>query len=158
MFRELHDLLTTEEIRWLNEEVKHFRLDLFQLYNVQTIGTNELLNYKNKVAEYLNSNFSERFILQSSWINRIDQSDADMDDYHLDSSDMTVVTYFNTDFTGGDFEYVYNNVPISVSPRVNLSLLMNNELKHRVTKVETGTRYSLASFYKLDNANKKRLL
>ena len=159
MLIQINNLLTDEEIRWLNNEIKHFRLDFFQIYNTQVISELELLDFKDKLKKYIEENFDIKYNTQSIWINKITDEDVNMDSYHTDTSDMTIVTYFNTDFEGGDFEYYDDeNNKIIIKPEINLSLLMNNKVKHRVSKVTSGVRYSLVSFFGVVKKNKKTLI
>jgi predicted 2-oxoglutarate/Fe(II)-dependent dioxygenase YbiX len=79
-----------------------------------------------------------------------------MDGFHNDSSDLTFVTYFNMDFEGGKFEYIDNDGNnVFINPEVNLTLIMDQNPSHRVTKVTKGERFSLVVFLTLILENEK---
>lgn len=157
---QIRGLLSDEEIEWLVSESNNFETDYFQIYNTQTINENSLLDFRKNIEKYVSINFKEsNYEIRKIWINRVMDTDTKMDLFHQDTSDLTIVTYFRTDFEGGCFEY-YNEDgnKILISPEINLSLVMNNKIIHRITKVTSGKRYSLVSFFGKIKKDKKTLL
>lgn len=110
------------------------------------LNDTESKNIKNLIQErgYINDIFK----FESAWINVIDNTTNQNDSYHKDRSDRTIIIYLNENFEGGSFEYYENKEMFDISPKEGLSILMDNELMHRVTPVLNGTRYSLVIFIK----------
>ena len=91
------------------------------------------------------------------WINKVTPTSVDSDSFHFDESVLSFVTYFNLDFEGGEFEYHdENSNKIVITPQINLSLVMNDRLWHRIRKVTSGERYSLVTFFKLTSEYDKK--
>lgn len=87
------------------------------------------------------------------FINKITSETNKNDEYHRDGSDLTIVTYLNDGFIGGEFEYIENNEVNRIIPEVNLSIMMDKKVLHKVITVTEGTRYSLITWFKLKNKN-----
>lgn len=87
------------------------------------------------------------------FINKITEKTNQNDSYHRDESDLTIVTYINDDYIGGEFEYVINNEIKILKPRPNLSVMMDKKILHRVLPVIGGERYSLITWFRLVNKN-----
>ena len=70
---------------------------------------------------------------------------------------LTFILYLNENFDGGEFEYLdkkdKKNKKIKIKPKINLSIISNNELYHRVLPVLNGERFSLVMFF---NVGKKK--
>ena len=119
----------------------------------------DLLDYQNKLIFYLNKNFNLNVKIEGIWINKINNEYNKNDDYHLDKSDLTTITFLNDDFSGGEFEYIDDNDEVDqIKPKKGLSILQNNLLLHRVKNVIEGDRYTLVCFLKTETKNKKTLL
>ena len=88
------------------------------------------------------------FTFEKAWINIVDNTTNQNDSYHKDKSDRTIIIYLNEDFKGGNFQYYKNKEMFEITPKQGLSILMDNELMHRVTPVLDGMRYSLVIFIK----------
>ena len=74
-------------------------------------------------------------------------------------SNLTIVTYLNDDFEGGEFEYIDDfKSKVKIIPQKNLSLIMNGYLNHRVLPVHKGERYSLVSFFDVIKKYKSTLI
>lgn len=155
----VQDFLNQSEIEWLMDETNNFETDYFQIYNTHTVYKNELIDFRKKITEYIKKNFKKyEYEIQYIWINQITDEDVSMDIFHVDTSDLTIVTYFRTDFEGGDFEYFNGDTRILIKPEINLSLIMDNKIQHRITKVTKGKRYSLVSFFGKVKKDKKTLI
>ena len=73
-------------------------------------------------------------------------------------SDLTIVTYINDTFDGGEFEYIENKNVFKIIPIRNMSLIMDKKLKHRVRKITKNERFSLISFYNKKHKKEKTLI
>ena len=119
----------------------------------------DLLDYQNKLISYLNKNFNLNVKIDGIWINKINNQYNKNDDYHLDKSNLTMITFLNDDFAGGEFEYIDDNDVVGqIKPKKGLSILQNNLLLHRVKNVIEGDRYTLVCFLETEIKNKKTLL
>jgi hypothetical protein len=128
-------------------------------YNRYSIS--DFSKYTTYLENMLFSIYNHRYFLQKSgaWINKINLNTNNNDKFHLDNSDLTIVTYLNDNFTGGEFEYMGdNNQLIKIKPQKNVSLIMNNKLLHRVTPITMGERLSLVCFFNIDTKTKKTIL
>lgn len=124
---------------------------------------NKLISYKQNINNYLinNENYSyER--TGEMWITKVTPDSSygpTPEEFHLDFADITFVSYFDDNFTGGILEYIDNNKNIcKIIPKVDLNVIMKNKTYHRVTNVTNGVRYSLTSFFNIVEKNKKTLL
>lgn len=152
-----YNFLEQHEIDYLNELCKNFVVNEFQIYDMHYINSDELLDYKNKINEYVTSTYGKRYVMMMPWINKVTPTSVDSDSFHFDESVLSFVTYFNLDFEGGEFEYHdENSNKIVITPQINLSLVMNDRLWHRIRKVTSGERYSLVTFFKLTSEYDKK--
>jgi Rps23 Pro-64 3,4-dihydroxylase Tpa1-like proline 4-hydroxylase len=103
----------------------------------------DLLEYQKRCKELIDDEYD----LFGLWINKVTIETNIDDEYHNDTCDLTIVTYINDAFDGGEFEYFENKNLFKIKPIRNKSLFMDNKLKHRVLKVTKNERYSLISFY-----------
>jgi hypothetical protein len=158
-FEKINNFLSNDEITTLNKLSDNFEEYAFQIYSMQRIDDSELLLFKEKIKKYVKEKYKLDFILNPLWINKVTKSDLKSDNFHYDQSNLTIVTYFNTHFKGGNFQY-YNELQnlITIKPEINLSLIMNNKVMHKISKVTNGERYSLVSFFSLQTKNKKTLI
>ena len=118
--------------------------------NIET----DLLEYQKRCKESLNNEYE----LASVWINKVTIETNIDDAYHNDNSDLTIVTYINDTFDGGEFEYIENQSVFKIKPIRNMSLFMNDKLKHRVLKITKNERFSLISFYKKLQKKEKTII
>jgi len=103
----------------------------------------DLLEYQEKCSKYLPNGYE----LSGLWINKVTDKTNINDDFHNDKADLTIVTYINEDFDGGEFEYIFKNQKIKITPQMNYSIMLHKKIKHRVLNVIRGSRFSLISFY-----------
>ena len=67
-----------------------------------------------------------------------------------DSNYCSIVIQLNDNYTGGNLEIIENDGIISIPKKAgNLSIFLS-EYSHRVSKVESGTRYSLVTWLSLE--------
>jgi hypothetical protein len=129
------------------------------------IKQNILVDYLNNAKKYLVENLSYDEIKKIdfentvSWINKVSTETNKNDGFHQDSSILTLVTYLNDDFEGGNFIYIdESKEKKSIIPKKNMTLIMNDRLFHKVTCVNSGIRFSLITFFKLKEKKIKTLL
>jgi Rps23 Pro-64 3,4-dihydroxylase Tpa1-like proline 4-hydroxylase len=160
MITKFTNLLSTEEKLYLKELCKNFIKNndttpdgINNFYN--SMHVNDGLDlFKIIVTEIANHN-SNGYEIQYNgmFINKITSDTNKNDGYHRDESDLTIVTYLNDDFEGGEFEYKENGKMIKIQPQENLSILMNKTILHRVLPVTNGERYSLVTWFRMLNKN-----
>jgi len=114
----------------------------------------ELLEYQKRCSKYL----PDEYKLSGLWINKV-TNETNVDDvFHNDAADLTIITYINEDFEGGEFEYFFKNQKIKIIPKINYSIILNKKIKHRVLNVINGYRFSLISFYTIIEKKEKTLI
>lgn len=151
-----YNFLNENEINYLNEVSKNFVIHQSDIYNQTKIDSSFLQSYINKVSQFIYDNFEDKYLVKAIELNRITEHDVTFNAFHNDHSDLTFVSYFNTDFEGGDFEYIdENNTHIFIKPEVNLTLIMDKNPLHRVNLVTKGERFSLVVFLIIKPKNQK---
>ena len=125
-------------------------------HNYNQINKNlHLLEFQQKVEFFLKKNYPNiKYKFGNIWINKVTPERLDSLEYHVDDSDLTIITYLNSDFTGGNFEYILNNKKHIIDIKENMCLIMDKTLQHRILKVTSGIRYSLAFFLYIDHGQK----
>lgn len=153
-----YNFLNDEEVEYLNELSKNFVIHQSDIYNQTHVDYSRLKSYRNKVNQFISDNFEDEYKVKAIELNRVTQYDLTMNAFHNDHSDLTFVTYFNTDFEGGEFEYIdSNNNNVFIKPKINLTLIMDKNPLHRVNMVTRGERFSLAVFLVVKPKNQKLL-
>jgi predicted 2-oxoglutarate/Fe(II)-dependent dioxygenase YbiX len=124
-----------------------------------------LVDYLNNAKKYLIENLPINhtkmidFEDTESWINKVSIETNKNDVFHTDESELTIVTYLNDEFTGGEFVYTDETKKTeTIIPKSNMSLIMNNKLLHKVSAVNSGVRFSLVTFYKIKYKKNKTLI
>jgi predicted 2-oxoglutarate/Fe(II)-dependent dioxygenase YbiX len=116
---------------------------------------------KEKIEEYLFNRYDKTYLLKKRgfWVNEVTVETNKEDIFHIDLCDLTIVTYLNENFSGGEFEYI-NELPenVKIKPNFGLSLVMNDKLYHRVLPVTNGVRYSLICGFDIVNKTTKTLI
>jgi hypothetical protein len=121
-------------------------------YNSMHLYDDTNLNeFRNRVLDVVGNEYNIQH--NGIFINKIIPETNTNDGYHRDESDLTIVTYLNDDFIGGEFEYVVNNELKIINPRTNLSIIMDKKILHRVLPITEGVRYSLVTWFRLINKN-----
>ena len=65
----------------------------------------------------------DEYKLSGLWINKV-TNETNVDDvFHNDAADLTIITYINEDFEGGEFEYFFKNQKIKIIPKINYSII-----------------------------------
>jgi hypothetical protein len=118
-------------------------------------------NRKDEIEKYLHNKYNKIYLLRNKgyWINEITIETNKDDSFHMDDCDLTIVTYLNENFSGGEFEYINELTEnIKIKPNIGLSLVMNNKLYHRVLPVTNGVRYSLICGFDVVNKTSKTFI
>jgi hypothetical protein len=162
MLKILNNMLTDNELIFLNSLCTPFE----PTDNLSIIGENnyyirkklkietDLLEYQKKCKELIGTTYD----LFGLWINKVTTETNTNDRYHNDISDLTIVTYINDTFDGGEFEYFENENLFKIKPIRNMSLIMDDKLKHRVLKITKNERFSLISFYSKNQKGEKTII
>ena len=175
MLKKLYTLLSNEELLFLNLECSLF----VETKSCSIISKDEnnnyirkMLNPKIDLLEYQKKcmiHLEPQYEIDSFWINKVNTITNIDDHFHVDLADLTIVTYLNKDFEGGEFEYIsnfeggefedtFNDERIRIKPIINFSLIMDRTIPHRVLSVTNGERFSLVSFYKKIQKKQKTLI
>lgn len=159
MIKEFKSILNKDELKYLQNKCDSF------IKNNQTIpdgknwfynsmhlyGESDLDNLNSKLLEIVGKNYEIQY--NGIFINKVTSETNKGDDYHQDQSDLTIVTYLNEDYMGGEFEYILDNKVSIIKPQINLSIMMDKKTPHRVLPVIEGVRYSLIVWFKNINKN-----
>lgn len=161
-----YNLLSKDYISLLLNQIKDLQLESLDSklkknthYNKFRLNINKEL--KTNLELFLHNKYSKRYLLKDNgmWINKITPDTNKDDSFHVDDSDLTIVTYLNHDYTGGEFEYKNeHDKKIKINTTSGLSLIMNSNIKHRVLPVKSGIRYSFVCFFDILNKHKKTLI
>ena len=114
----------------------------------------DLLEYQKCCRALINDDYE----LFGLWINKVTEKTNIDDDFHNDEADLTIITYINEDFEGGEFEYFLKDKEIKITPKINHTIMLNKKIKHRVLNVISGCRFSLISFYRTIKKEEKTLI
>jgi len=151
MLEKLNKLLTIDELLFLNSICNEFienvsySIKTKHNYYIRKIldPTTDLLEYQKNCKIHIGSEYE----LDGVWINKINATTNYNDNFHNDETALTIITYLNENFEGGEFEYISKKEKIKIKPITNCSLIINNKIQHRVLNVTKGERFSLVSFY-----------
>jgi len=114
----------------------------------------DLIDYQKSCKELIDDEYE----LFGLWINKVTVDTNINDEYHNDTCDLTIITYINDTFDGGEFEYTENKNLFKIKPIRNVSLFIDNKVRHRVVKITKNERFSLISFYNKKRKKEKTLL
>ena len=146
-----------------NENYEKIDSKMNNFYKRLIINKSLLLTYLNNCEQLLKENLSAdtlkniNFEDVLSCINKVTNETNKNDQYHYDISYLTIVTYLNDDFEGGEFLYIEGQNKIEIKPEKNMTLVMNNRLLHKIMPVHIGTRFSLITFFQLKEKKNKTL-
>ena len=153
------NLLSQEDLFFLNSICSNFVKTQIPQNNNNYVRKRlnikeELLEYQKRCLKYL----SDGYKLSGLWINKVTNETNIADSFHNDAADLTIITYLNEDFEGGEFEYFFKNQKIKMIPKINHSIILNKKIKHRVLNVINGYRFSLISFYTIIEKKEKTFI
>lgn len=165
----IENTLTSYEMEYLKNVCNNFISDtkpgnILNFYNRQKVDNINLIDYKEKLKKILNEYYENKeYNFTDSWINRIDKTQPKEEDkhkFHLDIDNLSIVTFINDDYKGGEFSYLTNkNEEIFIEPKENLTIIMNgSEIRHRVCEVFDGVRFTLISFLEYEAKKNKTLI
>ena len=168
MIEQLTNLFDENYINFLLNEVKDKNFEnigkkenstKYNYYNRYHLEIED--TYKENIESILYKKYGKKYYLKDKgfWINKVTSTTNKDDTFHTDTSDLTIVTYLNDVYIGGEFEYLNpSNKPIKIETKKGLSLIMNNTLMHRVLPVLSGDRYSLVCFFDMTTKNEKTII
>ena len=154
MISQLSNILTENELVWLNSKCEEFVKNndtipdgkLWFYNSMHLYDSVELNEYKERVLNVVGDDYELQY--NGIFINKITPETNLNDEYHVDSCDLTIVTYLNDNFSGGEFEYKKDGNLNLIIPKKNLSILMDREIPHRVMRTYDGNRYSLITWFR----------
>lgn len=165
MIESIYDLLSDGELNLLDNFCANFKNEdtprPTNYYNRMFLDKNkDLIDYQNKIKNYLFQKYGIYYEIEGIWINKITTDTNKNDGFHLDENALTIVSYINEDFVGGEFEYFLLGTKPNpkITPKRNLSLITNDKLPHKVLPVISGERYSVVVFCVIPDKNKKTML
>lgn len=162
------NLLTSEEKEFLKNKCDNFIEthspfvdgDTNRSYHKYKLDeTSELLDLQSRFLSFVRKQCGPEIEFVSFVINRADVNTNKNDTYHTHKNTaFALITYLNEDFTGGDFVYFLDNKHTHIPINEGLSILMNNEIPHKITHVTSGVRFSFACFFNYIPKTKKSLI
>jgi len=166
-----NDVLTEEELYNLKKECDFF-VTTSTPSNVEQNKSIQNFYFRKSLKKLNTFFFNEKIIntflinqnvinykIQDMWINKVNTESNKNDDYHTDSSELSVVIFLNDNFEGGEFEYLDNfGKSNKIKPEKNKAILMDNKLPHRVLPVAYGERFTLVCFLKHIKKENKSLI
>ncbi len=165
----IENTLSSSEIKYLKKLCKNFVNDNeiginLNFYHRQKIKDNSLDGYKEKLNKVLKDyDKNKEYKIAVTWVNRIDKTQPKLkrdNNFHIDDSDFTIITFINDDYIGGEFSYLNNkNEEISIKPKQNLTIILDgSKLRHKVCDVLDGIRFTLVSFLEYEIKKNKTLI
>ena len=156
------NLLSEEELRFLDSLcLKFVETNTHSIKTKYNYYIRKVLDIEKDLLEYqkcCRALINDDYELFGLWINKVTEKTNINDDFHNDDADLTIITYINEDFTGGEFEYFLKDKKIKITPQMNHTIMLNRKIKHRVLNVVGGSRFSLISFYTIIEKNEKTLI
>jgi predicted 2-oxoglutarate/Fe(II)-dependent dioxygenase YbiX len=148
-----------------NGNFKNINYEVDNNYVRTFVDSQILKDYIDNSKDFLTKNLSIDFVNTldfdntNSWINKVATETNKNDTFHKDRSFLTLVTYLNEEFDGGEFQYIdeFNNKK-EINPEKGMTLIMNDKLLHRVMPVNNGVRFSLVTFFNFKEKKNKSLL
>ena len=163
-----NDLLTEDEKVYLKDRCNNFIETHYPFTDGNTNRSyhkykldekTELLELQSRLTDFMKQKVGDNIEFLSFVINRVTTETNKNDQYHVDKSNFTIVTYLDDDFDGGDFVYSFDNVEhIHIKVKKDMSIVMNNEVPHKITPITRGIRYSFACFFNYLEKNNKSLI
>jgi hypothetical protein len=156
---EMHyNLLLEEEIEFLEDKCENFiethspfvNGNVNRSYHKYKLDEKtDLLGLQVRMTEFIKKVVGDYDIEFTGFvINRADLTTNQNDDYHVDMSKYTIVTYLNDDFTGGDFVYSLDNIKHTYNKvKKGLSIIMDDTVPHKISPVIDGVRFSFVCFF-----------
>jgi hypothetical protein len=167
----VYGFLSEEDLNLLDNLCTNFNIDNNNSHNTTPRKGNwyyrmiidketYFVDYQNTIKNYIYKKYKLNIEIKAIWINKVTSETNKEDKFHYDECDISIVSYINDNFEGGEFEYQKNETPPTekIKPKRNLSLISNRLLPHKVSPVTSGERYSLIVFCDIPTKNKKTML
>jgi hypothetical protein len=108
MIDSTYNLLNKDYIDSLLDGIVDDEIELpnsINYYNRYHLSSSDTL--KNLLESFLYETYNRKYLLKNNglWINKVTKDTNKDDSFHVDESNLTIVTYLNDDFLGGLFEY-----------------------------------------------------
>jgi hypothetical protein len=162
MIKHVKNLLLENELNYLDVICKDFvETETHSIITQNNHYIRKILDIKKDLTEYqknCKSLINEEYEIFGLWVNKVTVNTNIDDEYHNDACDLTIITYINDTFDGGEFEYLENKNSFKIKPIRNISLFIDREIRHRVRRITKNERYSLISFYNKKQKKEKTLL
>lgn len=164
MHLEFIDILSNEECNFFLDAIKGMRVGSIYGKDGSTTFYNRYKvisqNIQNRLEQFLFQKFNTSYYLVNNhfWINEVTPLTNKNDVYHLDDCQLTIITYLNDDFNGGEFEYLDNNIPKKILPIKNKSIILSGHINHRTLPITSGIRHSLVGAFNVPVKNAFSLL
>jgi predicted 2-oxoglutarate/Fe(II)-dependent dioxygenase YbiX len=148
----IENILTNDEIEYIHKLIDN-KNEWTPLTKYDEVNSNQeklwfdAINIdKTKLKNYYNKIEINNLFVNECGLNVITKERQLEDSLHFDICDLSYVTYFNSDFEGGEFCYYEGDDEIIIKPKNGLTIQINNKTPHRVKPVTDGIRYSLYTF------------
>jgi hypothetical protein len=156
------NLLSEEELFFLDSVCINFvETETHSIKNKHNYYIRKILDIEKDLLEYQKNCedlINDEYELFGLWVNKVTVNTNIDDEYHNDACDLTIITYINNTFDGGEFEYIENKNLLKIKPIRNVSLFIDNKVRHRVLKITKNERFSLISFYNKKRKKEKTLI
>lgn len=158
MIEQHYNILLEEEKQFLKEKCDNFiethspfeNGNINRSYHKYKLDEKkDLLDLQERLLKLIKKVTNENNIEFTGFvINRADLTTNQNDDYHVDMSNYTIVTYLNDDFMGGDFVYSLDNIKHTHNKvEKDLSIIMDDTVPHKISPVIDGVRFSFVCFF-----------
>ena len=137
-----------------NELINNFKIEspignnvgFYNQYNTQYTFLND--NLKNFIISTINNHIiSSNLYIEYTRINLVEKNTNLNDMYHTDIGNDIIFTFYpKQSFTGGEFEWIENEIVHSIKPEENMYIILVNNNPHRVLNVTSGKRFAIVTF------------
>jgi len=159
MIKIIENILSNDELNYFYnfcDSITDYELDKlkpnakFSWYKRKSVILSDTT--KNKIFSVLEKNYGLKCKMTPNWVNIITPETNQNDGYHHDVADASIIIYLNDNFDGGEFEYIDTNREVKIiKPIKNTGILLAKNIFHRVKPVTKGRRYSMVSFFNVDD-------
>jgi hypothetical protein len=164
----LDEVLRPIEMEFLISECSNFSLSedpsRHNFYQRKWITSKKSkLSYflKRSQEEFKNIVYDENYSLKilDIWINKVEAGDNSKEDYHIDDSEFTSITFLNDNFEGGNLQISkYGDKKIIEPKKGKTVFFKGSALPHKVLNVNNGARYTMVTFWEKENKKNLTLL
>lgn len=159
MVLSIKNFLNDDEFKIIQDLIDNYEEEQHPILNVVEGYRNDYFKQKitlpefiiNKVNNSIMELLGHKIEIESIWINKIDPNGNLNDHYHRDDTNLSFVYYPNDDFVGGELDVENEILPITK----NSVYIILHKVQHRVLKVKSGVRWSIALFCQYSTETKK---